>query len=122
MVKYIETQRIKLEKGDVKAPDLAIRIRILYELDSTLYLSIILVVSRNGESSSILLIITRTYRICIYPISTRLRNLQTILRVRLRTIGLRLKSRELSLLYGRNILNISITSSLILRIAEITYI
>src|SRR6266498_3332485 len=111
----METQGAKSGKKDAEAPDPAIRIQILYESDPTLHLSIILIVSKNGESSSILSITTGTYRIYIYPINTRLRNLQTILKVRLRTIGLRLKSRKLSLLYERNILSISITSSLILR-------
>src|SRR6266536_1600198 len=118
----MEIQGVKLGKGDVEAPDPAIRIRILYKLDSTLYLFMVLVVSRNGEPSLMLSIITGTYGICIYPISIRSRSLQAILRVRLRTIGLRLKSRELSLLYGRNMLIIFMTSSLILRIAEITHI
>ena len=96
--------------------------RILYESDLTLHLSIVLIISRNSESLLILSITTKTYRIYIYPISIKLKNLQTILRVRLRTIRLRLKNRELSLLYKKNILNIFITSSLILRIAEIIYI
>src|SRR6266536_3554609 len=107
MVKYIETQGVKLGKGDVEAPDPAIRVRILYESDLTLYLSMVLVVSRNGESSLILSIITGMYGICICPINTRLRSLQAILRVRLRTIGLRLKNRKLFLLYERNMLSIS---------------
>src|SRR6266536_4616460 len=122
MVKYIKIQRIKLGKEDVKTPDSAIQMRMLYESDLTLHLSIVLVVSRNGEPSLILSITTKTYRIYIYPISTKSRNLQIISRARLRTIRLRLKSRKLSLLYKRNILNIFIISSLILRIAEITYI
>src|SRR6266536_2723937 len=114
MIKYIETQGAKLGKGDVEVPDLAIRVRILYESDLTLYFSIILVVSRNSESSLMLSIIIGIYGIYIYPISIRSKSLQTILKVRLRTIRLRLKSRELSLLYKRNILNIFIISSLIL--------
>ncbi len=116
------TQGVKPGKGDVEVSDPAIRVRILYELNPTLYLSIILVVSRNGESSLILSITTKTHGIYIYPISIKSKNLQTILRVRLRTIGLRLKSRKLSLLYKKNILSISIISSLILRIAGIIYI
>ncbi len=68
------TQGVKLEKEDVKIPDLAIRVRILYILDLTLHLSMILVVRRNGESLLILSIITRTYGICIYPINIRLRS------------------------------------------------
>ncbi len=121
MTKHIRTQGVKLGKGDAEAPDPAIRVRMLYESDSTLHLSMMLVVSRNGEPSLILSITTGTHRICMYPISTRSRSLQAILKARLRTIRLRLKSRELSLLHKRNILNISITSSLILRIAGITH-
>ena len=122
MAKYIGTQGAKSEKGDVKAPAPAIRVRILYESDLTLHLSIILIVSRNGDPSLILSIITGTYGIYIYPISIKLRSLRAILMIRLRTIKLRLKSRELSLLYKKNMLSISIISSLTLRIAEITYI
>src|SRR6266498_1180157 len=111
MAKHIETQGAKPEKRDAEAPDPAIRVQILYESNPTLHLSIILIISRNGEPSSILSITTKTHGIYIYPISTRSRSLQTILRARLRTIKLRLKNRELSLLHRRNILNISITSS-----------
>ncbi len=75
MVKYIGTQGVKLEKGDVEAPDPAIRVRILYESDLTLHLFIVLVVSRNGESSLILLITTGTHGICMCSISIRLRSL-----------------------------------------------
>ncbi len=122
IVKRIGTQRVKSGKGDAEIPDLAIRVRILYKLNLTLYLSIVLVVSRNDESSLMLSIIIKMYKIYICPINTKSRSLQAILRIRLRTIGLRLKSRELSLLYGRNMLSIFMISSLILRIAEITYI
>src|SRR6266536_3735348 len=110
----MELQGAKSAKGDIKAPNSAIRVRILYESDSTLHLSIVLVVSRNGESSLILSITTKMHRIYIYPISIRSRNLQTILKIRLR-----LKNKKLSLLYRRNMLSISIISSLILRIAGI---
>src|SRR6266536_4069740 len=113
---------VKLEKGDAKIPDLAIRIQILYESDPTLYFFIVLVVSRNCESSLIFSIITKTYERYIYSINTKSRSLRIILIAKLRTIGLRLKNRELSLLYKRNMLSISIISSLILRIAKITYI
>ena len=112
----------KIKKKDIETPDLAIRVQILYESDSTLHLSIMLVVSRNGEPSLILSITTKTHGIYIYPINIKLKSLQIILRIKLRTIGLRLKNKELSLLYGRNMLSISITSSLILRIAGITHI
>ena len=71
----METKRAKSEKGDVEAPDSAIRVRILYKLDLTLHLSIILIVSRNGEPSSILSITTGTHEIYIYPINTRSRSL-----------------------------------------------
>ena len=118
----METQKTKLGKGDAEAPDSTIRVRILYESNPTLHLSMMLVVSRNSEPSSILSITTEMHGICIYPINTRSRSLQIILRARLRTIKLRLKNRKLSLLYKRNILSISITSSLTLRIAGITYI
>src|SRR6266498_5349558 len=114
-------QGAKLGKGDVKTPDPAIRVRMLYESDLTLHLFIILIVSKNGELSLILSIITGTHKIYIYSINTRSRNLQIILKIRLRTIRLRLINKKLSLLYKKNILSISITSSLILRIAEITY-
>ena len=122
IAKYMGIQGAKSEKRDAEAPNPAIRIQILYESDPTLHLSIVLIVSRNGEPSLMLSTTTKTHRICIYPINTKLRNLQTISKIRLRTIRLRLKSRKLSLLYKRNILNIFIISSLILRIAEITYI
>src|SRR6266511_1452762 len=114
MAKYMGTQRAKAGKRDIETPDPAIQVRILYESNPTLYLSILLVVSRNSEPSLILSITTGTHRIYIYPINIRSRNLQTILRVRLRTIRLRLKSKKLSLLHKRNMLSISITSSLIL--------
>src|SRR6266536_4579535 len=113
---------IKLGKEDIGTPDPAIRVRISYKSDLTLHLSMVLVVSRNGEPSLMPSIIIRTHGMCMYSISTKLRSLRAILMVSLRTIGLRLKSRELSLLYGRNMLNIFITSSLTLRIAGITYI
>ncbi len=113
---------IKLGKEDVGIPDPAIRVRILYESDLTLHLFIILIVSRNGESSLLPFIIIETYGICIYSISIKSRSLRAILMVRLRMIGLRLKSRELSLLYKRNMLSIFIISSLTLRIAGITHI
>ena len=67
-------QGAKLEKGDVEAPDLAIRVRILYESDPTLYLSIILIMSRNSESSLILSITTGTYGIYIYSINIKSRS------------------------------------------------
>jgi len=75
ITKYIKTQETKLGKGDIEAPDSAIRVRILYESDLTLYLSMVLVVSRNSESSLILSIIIGIYRICMCSISIRLRNL-----------------------------------------------
>jgi len=75
MVKYIGIQGTKPEKGDAETPDPTIRVRILYKSDPTLHLSMVLVVSRNGEPSSILSITTKTHRIYIYPISTRLKNL-----------------------------------------------
>ena len=75
MVKYIETQRVKSGKGDVEVSDSAIRVRMLCELDLIFYLSIVLVVSRNSESSLMLSIITGTHGIYIYPISIRLRSL-----------------------------------------------
>src|SRR6266536_359041 len=56
---------------------------------------------RHSESSLILSITTGTYGIYIYPINTKLRNLQTISKIRLRTIRLRLKSKKLSLLYKK---------------------
>ncbi len=68
-------QGVKSEKGDIEAPDSAIRVRILYESDLTLHLSIVLVVSKNNESSLILSIIIGTHKICIYPISIRSKNL-----------------------------------------------
>jgi len=70
----METQGVKLGKKDVEAPDSAIRLRILCESDPTLHLSMMLVVSRNGEPSSIFSITTGTHGICIYPISIRLRS------------------------------------------------
>ncbi len=69
------TQGAKSEKGDIETPDSAIRVQILYELNPTLYLSIVLIVSRNSEPSLILSITSKTYKIYIYPINTRLRNL-----------------------------------------------
>ena len=113
---------IKLGKEDIGTPDPAIRVRISYKSDLTLHLSMVLVVSRNGEPSSMFSIIIGTHGMCIYSISIKSRSLRVILMVRLRTIRLRLKSRELSLLYGKNILSIFMISSLILRIAGITYI
>ena len=71
----METKRAKSEKGDVEVPDPAIRVRILYESDLTLYLSMILIVSKNNESSLMPSIIIGTHGICIYPISIRLRSL-----------------------------------------------
>ncbi len=59
------TRGAKLEKEDVEAPDSTIRVRMFYESDLTLYLSMILVVSRNGESSLILSIIIGTYGIYV---------------------------------------------------------
>jgi len=50
-------QGAKSGKGDAETPDLTIRVRMLYKSDSTLHLSMILVVSRNGESSLIFSII-----------------------------------------------------------------
>ena len=120
--KYIGTQGVKIEKGDAEVPDPAIRVRILYKSDLTLHLFMVLVMNRNGESSLMFSITIKMYRICMCPINTRSRNLQTILKIKLRTIRLRLKSRELSLLYGKNMLSIFIISSLILRIAGIMYI
>src|SRR6266536_2125665 len=108
---------VKLGKGDVETPDLAIRVRILYESDPTLHLSMMLVVSRNGEPSLMPSTTIGTYRMCMYLISIKSRSLRVILMVRLRTIGLRLKNRELSLLYRRNMLSIFMISSLTLRIA-----
>jgi len=75
MTKYIGTQGAKSEKKDIKAPDPAIRVRILYESDLTLHLSIMLVVNKNDEPSLILSIITKMYGICICPINIRLRSL-----------------------------------------------
>ena len=65
MVKHMGTQKTKAEKGDIKIPDPAIRVQILYKSDPTLHLFMMLVVSRNGESSLMLSIIIRTYRIYI---------------------------------------------------------
>src|SRR6266498_4651997 len=102
MAKHMGTQGSKLRKGDVEVPDPAIRVRILYKSDLTLHLFMVLVMNRNGESSLMFSITIKMYRICMCPINTRSRNLQTILKIKLRTIRLRLKSRELSLLYGKN--------------------
>src|SRR6266536_5176495 len=66
MVKYMELQGVKLEKEDVEVSDLAIRVRILCESDLILYLFMVLVVSRNGESSLMPSIIIGTYGICMY--------------------------------------------------------
>src|SRR6266498_3581315 len=114
IAKYMKTQGVKLGKGDVEVPDLMIRVRILYELDLILYLFMVLVMSRNGESSLIFSIIIGTYGICMCPISIRSRSLQAISKTRLQTIRLRLKNRELFLLYRRNMLSIFMISSLIL--------
>ncbi len=75
IIKYIGPQGVKLEKGDVEAPDSAIRVRILYELDLILYFFMMLIVSRNGESSLMFSITTKTYKIYICSISTRSRSL-----------------------------------------------
>ncbi len=61
MAKYMGIQEIKSGKGDAEVSDLVIRVRMLCESDLTLYLSMVLVVSRNGESSLMLSIIIRTY-------------------------------------------------------------
>jgi len=75
IVKYIGTQETKSGKGDVEAPDSAIRVRILYESDPTLYLFMALVVSRNGEFSFMLSIIIGMYEICMCPINIKSKNL-----------------------------------------------
>jgi len=75
MVKYMGTQGAKSRRTNAEVPDPAIRVRMFYESDSTLHLSIILVVSRNDEPSLIFLITTKTHKIYIYPISTKSRSL-----------------------------------------------
>jgi len=66
---------VKLGKKNAGTPDPAIRVRILYESDLTLHLSIILIISRNDEPSSILSITTKTHGIYICPINIRLKSL-----------------------------------------------
>ncbi len=66
-------QGAKPKKGNIKTPDPAIRVRILYESDPTLHLFIVRVINRNGESSLILSITIRTHKIYMYPINIRLR-------------------------------------------------
>ncbi len=64
----------KTRKRRRRSPNPAIQVRILYESDPTLHLSMILIVSRNGESSSILSITIGTHGIYIYPINIRSRS------------------------------------------------